>query len=152
MNNEMAGSGKKPGIVIFAAILQFFSSALFFFVSVISGLAIFFGSQWGIDQVVHEQMAQYANQPNFTYGLTILFSVALILFLGIAIFFLLLGIGLLAGKKFAWYLQVAMSILGLLSMPLTMMWNIFVLPLGAIINIAILVLFFQQRVRSYFKV
>ena len=75
----------------------------------------------------------------------------MMLFFMIASFFLMLGIGLVRGKKFAWYLQIAVSTMGLLGLPLSVT-GLLLLPLGALLNVAILVLFFQNPVRSYFKV
>jgi hypothetical protein len=147
-----ASGGKKPGIVIFIAILQFFSSSLFFLLSLFSVLALVFGAAWGIDDYVSKQVAQHSPNPNFSYGVTVIFGIAASIFLALMVFFFCLGIGLLKGKKFAWYLQVAVSIFGLLMTPLTFLWNVFTLPIGAVLNVVILVFFFQPRVRDFFKV
>ena len=48
-----------------------------------------------------------------------------------------------------------MSTLGLLSLPLSLpmsLMNPFLLPFGSIINIVILVLFFQNRTRDFFGI
>ena len=111
-----------------------------------------YGAVWGVDDYVSKQVAQYAPNPNFSFGVTMIFGFAAAAFFSLMTFFLVLGIGLLKGKKFAWYLQVAVSILGLLSVPLTLLWSVFTLPFGAILNIIILVFFFQPRVRDFFKV
>jgi len=147
-----ASGGKKPGIVIFIAILQFFSAALFFLIGLFSVLALVFGARWGIDDYVSKQVAQYSPTANFSFGVTVIFGAAAAIFLSLMVFFLTLGIGLLKGKKFAWYLQVAVSIFGLLTVPFAFLWNIFTLPLGAVLNVVILVFFFQTRVRDFFKV
>ena len=153
MSESTAVNPKKPGIVIFVAILHFFSSALFLLLALFSLLAIFFGAAWGIDDYFSRQVTQMAPAANFSYGLTIIFGAALAIFLGFFAFFVTLGIGLLKGKKFAWYLQVAFSIFGLLGLPLGLLSAaLFVLPLGAIFNIVVLVLFFQPRIRDHFKV
>ena len=143
---------KKPGIVIFVAILNFFSATFFSFLSLFCVLAVFFGAAWGIDDFFAHQVAQVAPRANFSYGLTFIFGAALIVFVSFLSFFLAMGIGLLKGKKFAWYLQVAFSTLGLLSLPLGLMASFFVLPIGAIFNIVVLIFFFQPSVRNYFKV
>jgi hypothetical protein len=146
---------KKPGIVIFVAILQFFSSSLFFFLSLGSGLAILFGAAWGLDQYVTQQVSTYAPNPNFSYGLAVFFGVMSVLFLAISTFFLVVGIGLLNGRKYAWYLQIFMSVLstlGLLSLPVSMVSGVFILPVNSLLHLAILILFFRDRVRSYFGV
>lgn len=152
MNEVILDRPKKPGIVIFIAILQFFSAALFFLLGVFCLLALVYGATWGIDEYVSKQVAQYAPNPNFSFGVTMIFGFTAAVFLSLMTFFLAVGIGLLKGLKFAWYLQVAVSILGLLSVPLTFLWNVFTLPFGAVLNIIILVFFFQPRVRDFFKV
>lgn len=150
--NGAGGAPSRPGIVILVAILNFFSSAAFFLLSALSALAVVFGAVWGVDAYVSERMARYASSPNFSYGLTIFFAVATALFFALALFFLTIGIGLLGGKKFAWYLQVAMSTLGLLGLPLSLLAGALVLPLGAALNIAILAMFFRNKTRGYFRV
>ncbi len=152
MNEVSSPVVKKPGIVIFVAILHFFSAAFFLFLSLFCVLALFFGAAWGIDDFFTRQVTHYAPSANFSYGLTFVFIAALTVFLCFLLFFLSIGIGLLKGKKFAWYLQVAFSTLGLLSLPLGFLWSMFVLPIGSIFNIVVLVFFFQARVRNYFKV
>ncbi len=145
-------ASKKPGIVIFVATLHFFSATLFLFLSLFCVLAMFFGAAWGIDDYFTRQMTQMVPAANFSYGLTLIFGVALFVFLCFFSFFLVMGIGLLKGKKFAWYLQVAFSTLGLLSLPLGFLWSLFILPIGSIFNVVILFFFFRSRVRNYFKV
>lgn len=142
----------KPWIIILVAILNFFSSATFFVLAAASALAIVFGAAWGVEAYASQQMARFASSPNFTYGLTIFFAVAAAMFFALALFFLTIGVGLLGGKKFAWYLQIAMSTLGLLGLPLSLAASVFVLPLGAVLNIVILVMFFQNPARRYFRV
>jgi len=144
-------SVRKPGIVILVAIPNFIFAAFFLMWAGFMALAIVFGAAWGVDTYVSQQMSQYATSPNFSYGLAWLFGGAAAFCLIIAMYFILLGVGLLGGKKFAWYLQVATSTVGLLGLPLGVT-GIFLLPLSAIINIVILVLFFQPRIRDYFKV
>ena len=142
---------KRPGIVLFAAILHCLSVLLFTSLSLFCVVAMVFGSVWGIDDYFTKQMPQYA-PPNFSYGLTILFGMALFVFLCFTGFFLFMAFGLLSGKKTAWYLQVGMSVLGLLSFSLGFLWSLPALPIGTVLNILILFLFFQPRVREYFRV
>ena len=142
---------KRPGIVIFAAVLHFFKVALFGFLSLFCVFAMIFGTALGFDQYFREQMA-HISPPNFSYGLTVIFGAALFVFLCFTVYFLSMAVGLLKGKKYAWYLQVALSTLGLLSFPLSFVWTMALLPLGTLLNIVILVFFFQPRVREFFKV
>ena len=152
MTEPSMGTVKKPGIVIFVSIFHFFSAAFFLLLSLFCILAVFFGAAWGMDQYFTRQVAQVAPTANFSYGLTFIFGAALFVFLCFFSFFLTVGIGLLKGRKFAWYLQVACSTLGLLSLPLGFLWSLLILPIGAIFNIVILISFFRPRVRAYFKV
>ena len=152
MSEIEAGASRKPGIVIFVAILNFFSAVFLCLFSVFMVLAIVFGASWGVDQYVSQHMTRYASNPNFSYGLTWVFGVAAAVSLAMGIYFLTIGAGLLNRKKFAWYLQVAMSILSLLGLPLTFVTGAFMLPLGAVLNIVILVFFFNRRIRDHFGV
>ena len=142
---------KRPGIVIFAAVLHFFKVALFGFLSLFCVFAMIFGASLGFDQYFREQMA-HISPPNFSYGLAVIFGLALTVFVIFTGTFLAVGIGLLKGKRYAWYMQIALSTLAILSLPLSMMWSFTLLPLGAVMNIVILALFFRSPVRSYFKV
>ena len=152
MSEIEAGQTRKPGVVIFVAILNFFSCSVFFVMSAFLGLAVIFGAAWGMDQYVSQRMSHYAPNPNFSYGVAWMFGLAAAVTLAMGIFFLCIGLGLLNRKKFAWYLQIAMSMLGLLSLPLGFVTGLFMLPLGTLINIIILVFFFQPRTRDHFGV
>ena len=151
MSETSVEKPKKPGIVIFVAVLHFFSVALFFFLSLFCVLAMLFGAAWGIDDYFTRQMPQFS-PPNFSFGITLVFGTALFVFACFAAFFLSMALGLLKAKKFAWYLQVAFSTVGLLGLPLAFLWAVPLLPLGSILNIVILALFFRSRIRGYFKV
>ena len=149
--NQAVEKPKKPGIVIFVAILHSLSAALFVLLSFFCILAMLFGAAWGIDDYFTRQMPQVA-PPNFSYGLAVIFGAALFVFACFSAFFIVMVAGLLKAKKFAWYLQVTASMLALLSFPLGMLWSLAVLPLGALLNVVILVFFFQPRVRGFFRV
>ncbi len=152
MSENSAEKTKKPWIVILVAILQFLSAGAFFLLTGFSALAVVFGTVWGLDQYVADQVSRYSRNPNMSYGVTIIFGVAAALFFILFLYFLILGISLLKGKKFAWYIQVIMSVIGVLTLPLSFFWNLFTLPISAVLNIVILIFFFQPRVRGYFKV
>ncbi len=138
---EITTGERTPGIVLFVAILNFISAAFFAILAMISLVAVVFGNVMGIYDVVNQQMTTVMKQPNFSYGLTVLFAVGLFMSLVFAAFFIVIGVGLLKRKKFAWYLQIAMSVIGLVGF-----------PIGTILNAAILVLFFQPAVREHFRV
>ena len=152
MSENGTQTARKPGIVIFAAVLNFFSAGIFFMTAAFTALAMVFGAAWGFDEYVTQQMSRLSTNPNFSYGLTLIFGVATGVLVFLAAFFLLIGLGLLRGKKYAWYLQVAMSTLGLLSLPVSLLAGPTMLPLGSVLNIVILVLFFQKHVRSFFRI
>ena len=146
-----AAAQKKPGIVIFVAIIHFLSAAFFGFLSLTCVLAIAFGAALGTDNYLAQQVSRFS-PPNASFGLTLVLAMALAALLCLTAFFLSLAIGLLKGKKFAWYLQVAFSTVGLLGLPLGFLWAIPILPLGTLLNIVILIFFFRSRIRGYFKV
>ena len=152
MTDEIPAKPRTPGIVIFAAVLSFFSTVIFYMTSVFMVLAMLFGAAWGTDAYFQQQMSRFATNPNFSYGLIVIFGVATGVFLVLGTFFLIIGIGLLRGKKYAWFLQVALSTFGLLSLPFGIMTGAYMLPLGSVLNIVILVMFFRPRVREYFRI
>jgi len=136
-----AAPNRIPGPVIFVAIMNFISVSFLAILSLIAVVALVFGNVMGLYDFVSKQMAQYAPTPNYSYGLTFIFGIALVVCLSFVLFFVLLGIGLLKAKGAAWYVQVALCVLGL-----------FAFPFGTILNGVILFFFFRQPVRSFFKV
>ena len=134
-------SSKTPGIVIFVAVLNFLSSGLFFIFSILSLVALVFGNVMGIYDFVTRQITQFTQPQSLSLGLNFVFGSFLLISLTFLAFFLFIGLGLLKGKKLAWYFQIAMSVLGLLG-----------IPFGTILNVIILIFFFQPSVRDYFKV
>lgn len=134
-------SPKTPGVVIFMAILNFLSVSFLGILSVISVIALIFGNVMGLYDFVSSQMNQYMPAPNYSYGLTFIFGMALAVCLSFVLFFVLLGIGLLKGKKVAWYTQIVLLVLGL-----------FGFPFWTILNGILLFLFFRQSTRDFFKV
>ena len=141
MSETVSSSPKAPGIVIFTAVLNLISVATFLFIAALSLLAIIFGNILGFADFVSQQISHYSQSPNFSYGLTFVFAVVLVTSILCLLYFLFIGVGLLKGKAIAWYLQIAMSILGLLGF-----------PIFTILNGVILFMFFSPPVRSYFKV
>ena len=141
MNEVVNESPRTPGIVIFVAVLNFISMAFFLFLSLISLVVLIFGNVMGIYDFVTRQIATLSPQTNLSIGFNIFFILMLIFGIIFLIFYLLMGIGLLRGKKYAWYFQVALSVVGLLAF-----------PIGTILNGVILIFFFQPGIRSYFKI
>ncbi len=141
MTEATQESSKTPGIVIFVAVLNFLSSGLFLLFSFLSLVALAFGNVMGIYDFVTRQITQFTQPQNLTLGLNFVFGSFLVISLTFLAFFLILGLGLLKGKKLAWYFQIAMSVIGLLG-----------IPFGTILNVIILIFFFQPSVRDYFKV
>ena len=137
----MTDTSRTPGIVIFVAILNFISTAVCMLFAVLSLIGLLFGGTFGITDYLTKQINQYGAPPNLSLGMNLLFVLFFLVALTFLLSFLSLGIGLLKGRRLAWYFQVAMCALGL-----------FGFPVGTIINTVILVLFFQPAIRDYFKV
>ncbi len=140
MNDIAVSVVKKPTAVIVVAILQFLSAATFFLISVFSVLGLVFGASWNLDQAVGKMMTQYGANPNMSFGVTVFFGVLLVICLIMGALFTLLGMGLLKGSKAAWYIQIALSIMGLLAF-----------PFGTIVNGVILFLFFKREIRDFYR-
>lgn len=141
MTDVISSESRKPGIVIFVAVLNFLSAAMMSGLLFFSLLGLFFGNALSVMQAVSRQISEYAASVDWTFGVNLIFGFLLFFSLCFLAFFLWVGIGLLKGQKAAWYAQVALSILGLLS-----------IPFGTILNVVILIFFFRTRVRDYFKV
>ncbi|OIO38024.1 MAG: hypothetical protein AUJ72_03330 [Candidatus Omnitrophica bacterium CG1_02_46_14] len=137
----MNGSPKKPGIVIFVSILNFFSAAAWFFIASIFTMLMIFGNAVGFYQSITNQIQEKLANQNYSIGLNVIFSFFLGLGLFFALYHLILGIGLLKGKGAAWYVQIVTAIIGLI-----------LIPYGTIVSIVILIFFFQSNVREFFKV
>lgn len=132
---------RTPGIVIFVAILNFLSAALFGVGVIFSTIALIFGNVLGISEFLVRQMNQYPQATQFTAAMNSVFVTALVVCLLFAAFFVFIGVGLLRTSRTAWYFQVALSVMGLLGF-----------PFYTILNALILVLFFQNNVRDHFGV
>jgi disulfide bond formation protein DsbB len=132
---------KTPTVVLVSAILNFISCAFFVLIGLIAGTVMVFGNAMGwyarITQVVNDQ---YPN-VNLGIGLTFIITVVAVACVVSFLLTLLLGIGLLQGKKWAWFGQVASSIVGLIGF-----------PVSTVINIILLIFLFQPNTRNFFKV
>lgn len=130
---------KTPAVIIITAILNFFSALISFMFVAIGFAALVFGSMASVYSSVNQQLA--AQNIPMTLGMQAFFIFMLAVGVSFFALFLSTGIGLLKGKRFAWFLQVAFSIVFL-----------FGFPFWTVVNAVILVLFFQPSVRNYFKV
>ena len=139
--NDLQETRKTPGIVIFVAVLNFITVSFSLVFMLFSLLALVFGNTMGLADYATRQISQYESQWNVSYGINFIFILLLVTSLLSFVFFLVIGVGLLRAKPYAWYLQLAMSILGLVGFPI---WTI--------LNGVILYYFFQPPVRGYFKV
>ncbi len=135
------GQAKVPGVVLFTAILNFLWSALFFFMSGVGVVGLVFGNIMGITDYVNKQMVQVSQSGNISLAVTAVFGILFFVSLVFALTFLIIGMGLLKGRSWSWYAQVALSVLGLLGFPF---WTV--------INGVILAFFFQRPARDHFKV
>ena len=141
MTDGIPDGQRTPGVVIFVAILNFISASFAGVLALISLMVLIFGNIMGVADIMARQLSQMQSQTNLTYGVNFIFMAIFIFSLVGVIFFLLMGLGLLKGKKYAWFTQLAMSIIGLAGF-----------PVATLLNGIILVLFFQRPVRDYFKV
>ncbi len=141
MNEAVTESPKKPGIVIFAAILNFFSCAAWFFGAALIVTLMIVGNAAGFYQSLTTQIQERLASQNLSIGLNTFFSFFLILGLFFTLFHLWIGLGLLKGKGAAWYTQIVAASIGLI-----------LIPYGTVVSIVILVFFFRSNVRSFFKV
>lgn len=141
MSEITVSSSKKPGIVIFIAILNFFSCAAWFFASAICLTVIVYGNAAGFYQSLTNQIKERLASQNISLGLNAVFIFFLVLSLFFLVFHFLIGLGLLKGKGAAWYTQVVAAIMGLI-----------LVPYGTVVSIVILVFFFQSNVRNFFKI
>ncbi len=142
MSESVIPEIRKPGIVLFAAILNFISASMMSALCFFSLLGLIFGSALGVTEAMSRQISDYAAQTNVSFGINIIFAILFAIGLISTGFYIWQGISLLRGKKAAWFIQIALSVLGLLWFP----------PFGTILSIVILVFFFQNRVRDHFKV
>ena len=141
MNDAIQESKKKPGIVIFVAILNFFSSTAWFLGAALFAMLLVFGNAVGFYQTITSQLQERLAGQNLSVGLNVVFSFFLALSLCFAVFHLLVGVGLLKGKGAAWYVQIVTAIMGLV-----------LIPYGTVVSVVILVFFFRSNVRNFFKV
>lgn len=134
-------TSRTPGIVIFVAVLNFIASFFLFLLAGVSAMLLALGNAASFYNEVTSRINQVYSQYNLSMGMNLLFGILLMGGLAFAVFYLLIGVGLLKGQKLAWYFQIALSAFGLLGF-----------PLGTVINAIILIFFFQQNIRTYFKV
>jgi hypothetical protein len=131
----------RPGIVIFVALWNF----VWAFLEAVAGLMAVLGLVFGNFLAMSEEVARrWASAYPGEAGM-LLFNFAAffaaVLFLGLAIGTVFLGIGVLRGRSWAWYTQVVVSIFGLLAP-----------PVGTAVSILVLILFFQKPVRDFFRI
>ena len=141
MTESVNESPKKPGIVIFVSILNFFSAALWFLGAGFFIMAIIFGNAVSFYQKITSQLQERLVTQNLSIGLNAVLLFFLVFSSCMAVYHLFLGIGLQRGKGFAWYIQIVTAIIGLI-----------LIPYGTIISLVMLIFFFQANVRNYFKV
>ena len=139
MSTESA-SVPRPGVVIFAALLNFVSAVLAFLGSAVVLLVMILG----LSARLAARTSSYAPELANVNWAPLLQVLGITLFVGgllLAVQYVWLGASLLGGKKTAWYIQVVFSILGL-----------FAVPVGTVINAVILILFFQDKTRALFGI
>ena len=141
MTEPVSTAPRTPGIVIFVAVLNFISMTFFILLALFAVTILIFGNVIGVYQYMTDQIAHYSPELKLGLGLNVIIGMLLFVSVLFSLFHLLTGIGLLKGKKIFWYIQIALSVLGLLGF-----------PIATILNTVILVFFFQTTVRDYFRV
>lgn len=139
--DETQATSRTPGVILFVSILNFLSAAAGYLVALIAVLIMVLGASAGVYDQITSQLAQAQPPISLSFGVTFFFLFVALIAAAFGTFFLVIGLGLLKRKRFAWYLQVAMSVLGLLGF-----------PFGTIVNGLILAFFFQAPVRNYYNV
>ncbi len=141
MTEAIQPVNRKPGIVIFVAILNFISSVFWFLGVLLGAFFLAFGQAVDLFQRTVTQINQTFTSAGVTMGMTVVSAVVLVTCLVFSIFHLFVAVGLLGGRRLAWYFQLVSCTFGLLF-----------LPYGTILSAVILIFFFQSSVRDYFKV
>ena len=139
MTESVSPEVRKPGIVLFAAVLNFTGAAL------IALVMIFFLSilvVHGTSRLVQNISGRVPNMEAYgPAGVIVAIVVILIFLAGLMAISLVTGFGLLKARKFAWYFQIIISLTGL-----------FFVPLGTVLNGIVLFFFFRHSARDYFKI
>ncbi len=141
MTDPVIETDKTPGMVIFVSILNFITAFFLFVLASACLLVLVFGNMLNVYEFVTKQITQAYGQPNLSVGINFIFGGLFVGGSALAVFYLLIGLGLLKGRKLAWYFQIALSIIGALGF-----------PVGTVLNVVILIFLFQPSTRSYFKV
>lgn len=131
-------SSRKPGVAIFAAVLNFITATLWIGLTILLALGMVLGNTIGVFADATRTLSTGAAAVTTVWGYAILFAV-LCLTLTLAACFVFVGIGLLRGSKVAWYAQIVLSVVGLLGF-----------PVYTILNACLLVLLFRPATRDYF--
>ena len=147
---------RTPGIVIFAAVLNFASAAAWFAGVLFSVLFLLLGNAVEVTQKfltelkrvyinVSTQVHWTTNQPVTDADYAALFNsvfVVMALFcLAFVLYHVTTGVGLLRARRYGWFMQLVSAVIGLAFF-----------PYGTVLSIVIFVTFFQSAVRDFFKV
>ncbi|HTL70860.1 MAG TPA: hypothetical protein VL404_06175 [Candidatus Eisenbacteria bacterium] len=132
---------RTPGIVLFTAVLNFITASFSLLGAAFAAAVLVFGNILGLADFAARQLSKVKPDVSATYGLNFIFILLLLFSLAVSAYFLMIALGLLRGKKYAWFIQIAMSVLGLVGFPI---WTV--------LNGIILFCFFREEVRDFFKV
>lgn len=139
MTELLTPESRKPGIVIFAAILNFIAAASIALLALFCLAVVALGAVASFTKTIAEQVPQAAGVSQTVLSVFLILTFAVLsAFVAVYVY---TGIGLLKAKKPAWYLQVVFSVLGLLAF-----------PFGTVLYGVLLVMFFQARIRDYFHI
>ena len=156
MEQNVNEGPRTPGMVIFAAILNFASAAAWFAGVLFSVLFLFLGNAIEVYQKFLEELKRIyldvssrvswtVNQPvtdaDYVALFNVFFGVLALFCLFFVIYHMVTGVGLLRARKTAWFMQLVAAVIG-----------IAFIPYGTVISVVIFVTFFQSSVRDFFKV
>ena len=139
--SETVNGNEKPAVVIITAVLNFIGAAIAGLVLVASVVGLLYGAGAGIFSTITSRMSQLYPSINASYGVSFLLGFLIAFSGAFTFFYAMLALSLLKGRKWAWYAQVCLSVMGLVGFPI---WTV--------VNGLILYYYFRPATRGYFKV
>lgn len=139
--SETAQNPAKPAVVIISAVLNLIGAAIAGFVLLASVIGLLYGAGAGLFNTVTARMSELYPSINASFGISFLLGFLIVFSGTFTFFYLMLALSLLKGRKWAWYAQVCLSVVGLVGFPI---WTV--------VNGVILYFFFQPPTRNFFKV
>lgn len=143
MKHSGIGTARRPGIVMLAAALNFLWAFLFMAVGTSVALAALLWNLFDARRIEAMKAAGWApmSDADLLFWGNVAAGVAVAAPAVLAVLFFFLAFALLKGSRAGWYAQVVLSVLGL-----------FAVPFGTALSVLILVFFFREEARAFFRV